>query len=225
MGIIPGVPTNYLPTRPPVFKPGPGGDSTPPIENPLFGLANIRPRGAGGAAQPAAANTAANTMASITANAAKSSTAIQPRAAKKPAPKPVSALEKWLAGDTTYQQQLAEFNKSKSDYGATYNKQLGVTNRDYNETQRELNLQGQKDRMDQQNDFAGRGILHSGVYAQALGDYNTDFNTKQHNLVTGRTDKVGDLADQRNSFLRELQLQMNAAKQDAIRRRAQSLGL
>ena len=141
------------------------------------------------------------------------------------APPPLSALEKWLAGDTTYQQQLAEFNKSKTDYTSTYNKQTGVTNRDYAETQRELDRQGQEDRMSQQNDFAGRGILHSGVYAKSLGDYNTDFNTKVQNLVTGKTDKLGDLGDQKTSFLRELQLQLNAAKQDAIRRRAQTLGL
>ena len=143
----------------------------------------------------------------------------------KPKPQPQSALQKWLAGDTTYQDQLSEFNKSKSDYNTTYNTQVQQADRDYAETQRELNLQGQKDRMAQQNDFAGRGILHSGVFAQALSDYNNDFNTKSNNLLTGKTDKLGDLSTQRNSFLQELQLQLNAAKQDAIRRRAESLGL
>lgn len=152
---------------------------------------------------------------------------VPPPSKPKPAPKPhpKSPLEKWLAGDTTYQQQLAEFNKSRADETTDYNNQIGTTNRDYQNTQRQLNLQGQRDRMDQQNDFAGRGILHSGVYAKSLGDYNTDFNTKVNNLITGKTDKLGDLGTQRNSFLRELQLQMNSAKQDAIRRRAQTLGL
>lgn len=212
--IIPGVPMKPFP-GPPNYggsgngpsDPANGGYTAPPISI---------SRGSGAIIRNPAARTQATTMPSNIKG---------PDKPAKPKPKPLSALEKWLAGDTTYQQQLAEFNKSKADYNATYNKQLGVTNRDYNETQRELNLQGQKDRMDQQNDFAGRGILHSGVYAQALGDYNTDFNTKLQNLTTGRTDKVGDLADQKNSFLRELQLQMNAAKQDAIRRRAQQLGL
>jgi hypothetical protein len=151
---------------------------------------------------------------------------VGPGGSTAPAKKqPLSPLEKWLAGDTTYQQQLAEFNKSKADETTDYNRQVGITNRDYAQTQRELNVQAQRDRMDQQNDFAGRGILHSGVYAKALGDYNTDLNTKLHNLLTGKNDKLGDLASERNSFLQELQLQMNAAKQDAIRRRAQSLGI
>lgn len=136
-----------------------------------------------------------------------------------------SAADKWLAGDTTYQQQLANFNKSLSDYLAQYNRQVGVTNRDYGEMTRNLNLQGTQDRADQQNDFAGRGILRSGVFAKALGDYNTDFNSKMKNLSTGRGDKVNDLSYQKINFQRQLGLEKTAAKQDALRRRAAKLGI
>lgn len=162
------------------------------------------------------------------ANAKKKVAAVKvakPKAPAKIKPAKATALSKYLAGDTTYQQQLAEFNKSNSDYTTDYNRQSGITNRDYGTTQRQMNLQGQQDRMDQQNDFAGRGILKSGVYAQALGNYNTDFNTKMHNLVQGKTDKLQDLLSQKTSFLRQLQLEKNAAKQDAIRRRAATLGI
>lgn len=137
----------------------------------------------------------------------------------------LSPLQKWLAGDTTYQQQLAEFNKSKSDYQTTYNTQTAQTQRDYNETSRQMNQQAQQDRMNMQNDFAGRGILHSGVYAQQLGNYNDQFNTQMNNLRTGENDKLGDLSTALNQFLQQLQLQMNAAKQAAIQRRAEQLGL
>lgn len=148
-------------------------------------------------------------------------------AKKKPAPKKkkASATDKYLAGDTTYQQQLADYNRSKSDYDANYNRQKGIVNRDYAESSRALNRQGAQDRMDQQNDFAGRGILHSGVFAKALGDYNTDFNARMKSLTTGQNDQVGDLTAQRTSFLRQLQLEQNAARQDAIRRRAAKLGI
>lgn len=134
-------------------------------------------------------------------------------------------LEKWLAGDTTYQQQLAQYNKTKSDYATQYKRQKENTERDYAETQRGLNRQGQQDRLDQQNDFAGRGILHSGVFAKALGDYNTDFNTKMNNLLTGRQDKMDELAMGETNFLRQLQLEMDTARQDALRRRAAKLGI
>lgn len=134
-------------------------------------------------------------------------------------------LEKWLAGDTTYQQQLSQYNKTKADYNTQYQRQRGVTDRDYAETERGLNRQGQQDRLDQQNDFAGRGILHSGVFAKALGDYNTDFNTKLKNLLTGRQDKFDELDLGRTNFERQLQLEMDTARQDALRRRAARLGI
>jgi hypothetical protein len=141
------------------------------------------------------------------------------------AKKKQSASAKWLAGDTTYQQQLANFNKSKSDYQGQYNRQTGITKRDYAESTRAMNRQGIADREDQQNDFAGRGILKSGVFARALGDYNTEFNAKMKNLQTGQTDKLGDLSMQRTNFLRQLKLESDAARQDALRRRASKLGI
>jgi hypothetical protein len=213
--VLPGVPSNYLPTVGPIIGNGvsSGGDN-------------------GGFTIPHQAPTSLPLTPRIpnanSATVATPKSAVQSpysaQAQKAPA-KPQSPLQKWLAGDTTYQQQLAEFNKSKSDYQGTYNTQVSQTQRDYNQTQRQMNLQAQQDRMNQQNDFAGRGILHSGVYAKALGDYNDQFSTQMNNLTTGENDKLGDLSTQRNSFLQELMLQMNAAKQDAIRRRAEQLGL
>ncbi|MFG2268133.1 hypothetical protein, partial [Streptomyces sp. NPDC048720] len=147
---------------------------------------------------------------------------------KKKAPakkKPQSKTAKYLAGDTTYQQQLSDYNKSKADYNANYNRQTGIINRDYAASTRQLNRQGAQDRLDQQNDFAGRGILHSGVFAKALGDYNTDFNERMQALNYGKTDQLGDLGAQRKSFLQQLQMEINNAKQDALRRRAAQLGI
>jgi len=136
-----------------------------------------------------------------------------------------SAANKWLAGDTTYQQQLSNYKKSKSDYESQYKRQTGIVNRDYAESQRAMNRQGTQDRTDQKNDFAGRGILRSGVFAKALGDYNTEFNAKLKNLLTGKSDKLGDLGMQRTNFLRQLKLEQDAARQDALRRRSAKLGI
>lgn len=148
--------------------------------------------------------------------------------AKKPAKKPAkkqSDVSKWLSGDVTYQQQLAEFQRALAEYNAQTKRQTGMVNRDYAESQRSLNRQGAQDRVDQQNDFAGRGILKSGVYAKALGDYNTEFNQRVNALSTGRTDQLGDIKSQQTNYNRQLDLEKNNAKQDAIRRRAQKLGI
>lgn len=145
---------------------------------------------------------------------------------KKPKAKAKSSkTDKYLAGDTTYQRQISDFNRSKADYEANYKRQSGILNRDYTESQRALNRQGTQDRLDQQNDFAGRGILHSGVFAKALGDYNTEFNARMKSLLSGRTDQLGDLSAQRKSFLSQLAIEQANAREDALRRRAAKLGI
>lgn len=146
-------------------------------------------------------------------------------AKKKAKAKPVSDLNKYLAGDVTYQQQLADFQRSLAEYTGQYNRQTQITNRDYGESNRALQRQGMQDRTDQQNDFAGRGVLRSGVFAKALGDYNTDFNQRVKALNSGKVDKLADLSSQKTNFNRQLSLEKNNSKQDAIRRRAQKLGI
>jgi hypothetical protein len=132
---------------------------------------------------------------------------------KKKAPKKKkSALDKWLAGDDTYQQQLSNYNKEKSDYDSQYNRQKQIVGRDYSTTQRQMNKQAVDDRTTQANDFAGRGVLHSGVYAKALGDFNADFNTKMTNLTQGKTDSLGDLSTDRTNFLRQVSLDLQLSR-------------
>lgn len=134
-------------------------------------------------------------------------------------------LDQWLAGDSTYQSQLANYNKSRADYDAQWWGQKNNTTRDYDISTRALNQQGEVDRDNQMNDYAGRGVLNSGVYGTALADYNQNFNTKLQNLLQGKNDSLANQENAKTNFYRQLQFEMDAAKQDAIRRRAQQLGI
>jgi hypothetical protein len=150
-----------------------------------------------------------------------------PQTAAPAAPQPPKqqSLDDWLAGDTTYNQQQANFNKAKADYDAQYTQQQQQTNRDYATSTRALNQQGTLDRENQMNDYAGRGIVNSGVYANALSQYNDQFNTKMNNLNQGLQDTLNNQNMARTNFLRQTQYEQDAARQDAVRRRAQSLGI
>lgn len=134
-------------------------------------------------------------------------------------------INQWLAGDGTYNQQLANYQKQKQDYENQYNQQVQNTNRDYATSNRALTQQGVVDRQTQLNDYAGRGILNSGLFGTALADYNTNFNTKVHNLLQGQNDTLNNYGNARTNYLRQLQFDEDNAKQDAIQRRATSLGL
>jgi LysM repeat protein len=148
-----------------------------------------------------------------------------PQAPQAPVAPPTPSLEEWLAGDSTYNSQQAGYNRSKADYEAQYNQQQQNTNRDYAISQRALDQQGTTDRDQQLNDYAGRGIVNSGVYGTALSEYNQGFNTKVANLNQGLQDTLNNQNNAHTNYLRQLQLEQDTAKQDAIRRRAQSLGI
>lgn len=149
----------------------------------------------------------------------------KPPVASTPAPPKTPTLEDWLAGDSTYNQQMASYNRSKADYEAQAGQQQQVSQRDYETANRALNQQGVVDRDQQLNDYAGRGIVNSGVYGTALADYNQGFNTKVQNLNQGLQDTLNNQNNAKTNYLRQLQLEQDTARQDAIRRRAQQLGI
>ncbi len=174
-----------------------------------------------GSAQPVANS---NAISNATAQLAARQAAAAP-AKKAPAPAPESALDKWLAGDTTYQQQLAEYNQEQQAYNQNYTNTGNQISQNFDATQRAMNNQAALDRMNQQYDFAGRGVLSSGAYATALDQYNTQLQNNMANLVTGENQQNTSNQSDYNNFLRQLTLQKDAAKQDAISRRAALLGI
>jgi hypothetical protein len=147
---------------------------------------------------------------------------------KKPAPapaKPQSAIDKWLAGDTTYQQQLAEYQQEQDAYKQNYTNTNDQINQNESATARGMTNQAALDRQNQQYDFAGRGVLTSGVYAKALDQYNTQFQNNMGNLVQGQNQQLQASNTNYNNYQRQVLLQQNQARSDAIARRAAQLGI
>jgi len=90
--------------------------------------------------------------------------------------------------------------------------------------QRELREQRLKDLQDILDDYASRGILRSGLYAQKRGDYETEFGKQLSETNRQRLKQYGDLAAEARQFAREQELQREQARLDAIRRRAAETG-
>lgn len=138
---------------------------------------------------------------------------------------PQKSIADWLAGDDTYNQQMAQFNASKSAQNTVHSNQLNQINQNFDNTSRSMNRQADVDRQNQQYDFAGRGVLNSGVYAKSLGDYNTNFQNQMGNLVSGKNQQTQTSDTDLQNFLRQVQLNSDAARQDAIRRRSLEYGI
>ena len=68
-------------------------------------------------------------------------------------------------------------------------------------------------------------MLGSGLYAKAYTDYTTDYDNRQKQLDTGLSDFLANLLSQTNNYKSEQDIVSEKAKQDAIARRAASMGV
>jgi hypothetical protein len=140
--------------------------------------------------------------------------------------KPVAPnINSYLAGDTDYQNFLRgnkrtlgdflnDLTRQRTEAGTTF-----ATSKRQMETERERALEAMKD------EFASRGLLTSGLYGEAQGDYNTDWTQQMGTLEQANSAFLADLLSQQTNFSREQQLATEAAKQEALRRRAERYGV
>lgn len=90
--------------------------------------------------------------------------------------------------------------------------------------QKELASARKQDKIDITDDYAGRGTLHSGLYAQKQGDYETEYGKQVAETNRQKAKKYGDLASEKTDFLRQQELEKEQARLEAIRRRAAKTG-
>jgi hypothetical protein len=74
------------------------------------------------------------------------------------------------------------------------------------------------------NDYAGRGLLNSGVYGKAYSDLQTDYDARQTQLDTQRQGYLQDLSTNLSNFKGDQSTATTSAKQEALARRAAKYG-
>jgi hypothetical protein len=67
-----------------------------------------------------------------------------------------------------------------------------------------------------ENDFAGRGILRSGMFAQAQNNIGNEFTDRLNTLLQGRQESVDTQGQALNAFQGEQDASDRAALQDAV---------
>jgi hypothetical protein len=76
-----------------------------------------------------------------------------------------------------------------------------------------------------QDDYASRGLLTSGLYADAMSDTNSDFAKRQAELDQARAQYLSGLSSDLTNFKSEQEIAMEKAKQEAAARRAAQYSL
>lgn len=147
-----------------------------------------------------------------------------PQIAPPPAPPPPD-ITTYLGHDTTYQGQVRQYQKALADFLAQETQQRGKINEDYGSATKALGTQKTFDLNNMLQDFASRGLVNSGLYSGAVGDYNTNYLQQLNELTKGKRRSLADLLLGETNFRKEQTLQQQKAREDAIARRASQYGL
>lgn len=184
-------------------------------------------------AAPAIRQVASNMSGQYTAPARVAPTPMMD-AARKPKPKKgkgkgkgggVPGINQYLAGDTTYQDQTSQLMKQLEQFRTSNTGQTGMVNQDFTTAAEKMARQKQQDLGNMQGDYAARGLLNSGLLTKSIGDYDTNYQSQYNDLATGQQRSLSQLLEDLANYTTENSASLTAAKQDAIRRRAQKYGI
>lgn len=90
--------------------------------------------------------------------------------------------------------------------------------------QKELAEARVKDKADITDDYAARGVLHSGIYAQKQGDYEKEYGKQVAETNRQKASKYAALNEDERDFMTDQELQREQARLEAVRRRAAKTG-
>lgn len=77
-----------------------------------------------------------------------------------------------------------------------------------------------KDKVDIADDYAARGMIRSGLYAQKQGDYEKEYGKQVAETNRQKASRYAELDEENRSFLNNQELEREQARLEAVRRRA-----
>lgn len=138
---------------------------------------------------------------------------------------PVPSIDAFLGGDTGYQQQLRSLAQALSDFNADVTRRRGSLESEYGLSKKALGDQRLIDLDLLEDDYGARGLITSGLYGKAVGDYEREYNQRATDLETKQKEALGLLEQETGRFKTQQELQSQSAKEQAIRRRAEQYTL
>ncbi len=140
-------------------------------------------------------------------------------------PGPVQDINAFLGSDTGYQDQMRQFAQALSDFNADVTRRRGSLDSEFGLSKRAMEDQRIKDLHSLEEDYGARGILRSGLYGKAVGDYEGEYGKRQSDLSRRNTDALGQLDQETGQYKSKQSLAEQAAREAAIARRAAMTGL
>lgn len=164
-----------------------------------------------------------------------STTVVQPAAVAPPETPSIPTEQDFLAGDSTFLSQEAALKAALENYMAQMGQQRSQYGTDYTAKVDQLgfdlanpaNARGMFKRSigDQENDFASRGLLQSGLFGNARDELTSDFQSRANDMLRAKTQFETGLNTDFTNFQAEQGLTKDRARADALARRAAQFAL
>ena len=140
-------------------------------------------------------------------------------------PGPVPNLNSYLTGDSGYQQQLRQLAKAMNDFTADSTRRRGMLTSEYGVSKKALADQRGLDLDALEDDYGARGLIRSGLYGDAVGDYEKEYGLRASDLDRRQQQALQQLLQESSAYSQQNSLSKQAAREAAIRRRAEKYGV
>lgn len=137
-----------------------------------------------------------------------------PKAPKAP------SIGSYLGTDSTYQQSVRGGKRSLTDFLSEMGRRRGEAGTQFTQTSGSMERDRVSQLEDLRNEFASRGLIQSGLYGEEQGEFQKKFTEQQTALSQQQAALLADLLSQEKNYRRENDLATEAAKQEALQRRA-----
>lgn len=137
----------------------------------------------------------------------------------KPKPKPPS-INDYLGMDSTYQTAYSGSKRSLADFLSEMGRRRGEAGTQFTQTKTSMERDRVSQLDDLKNEFASRGLIQSGLYGEEQGKFQQKFTEQSTALQQQQAALLADLLSQEKNYRRENDLANQAAKQEALQRRA-----
>lgn len=150
---------------------------------------------------------------------------VRPMAPPQATPGPVPDINAYLGQDSGYQDQLRQYALALNNFMADITRRRGTLETDYGTSKKAMDDQRIKDLDLLEDDYGARGLLRSGLYATAVGDYEKEFGERTSDLARRQQEALAALTQEEGNFKSQQQLKEQSSKEQAIARRAAQYGL
>ncbi len=153
--------------------------------------------------------------------------ATRPHTPAPVAPGPIQppGLDEFLAGDVDYQSGMSGLQRALQQYRLQNESAQGNVKSTYQTAINRMGEERTKALQSMKDDFASRGLLDSGMYAQANSDYDTSYNQQLADLGTDQQSSLQALLDELSGEESNNTSALEALRLEAIRRRAEQYGI